>query len=152
MATATDLITIARKERGYKEGVNNDNKYGVWFGENHVSWCAIFICWVFAQAGVGGKLLKSASVTQIETWAIKNKLTVPVNQIQPGDLLCHDFTHSGVSEHIDMATSALNPTTKSVMAIGGNTSSGVGSQSNGDGVYEKARYTSDIRTVIRIKL
>jgi len=152
MSVIDSLISIARKEIGYKEGVNNDNKYGVWFGMNHVSWCAIFICWVFAQGGAGSKLLKSASVLEIEAWAIKNKLTVPVSQIQVGDLLCHDFTNSGHSEHIDMATSAVDFKTHTLTTIGGNTSSGIGSQSNGDGVYEKHRPIASIRTVIRPKL
>ena len=152
MTPVDNLIVIARKEIGYKEGVNNDNKYGVWFGMNHVSWCAIFMCWVFAQAGEAAKLLKSAGVIEIEAWAIKNKLTVPVSQIQPGDLLCHDFTNSGHSEHIDMATSVVDPKTHTLTTIGGNTSSGVGSQSNGDGVYEKYRPITSIRTVIRPKL
>ena len=151
MGNTNLLIEIARKEINYKEGANNDNKYGVAFGMNHASWCAIFIWWCFTQAGLGAKILKTAGVIQLQNWAIKNKLTVPIASIQAGDLLLHDFTNSGQVEHIDMATSAVAHGI--VITIGGNTSPAhIGSQSNGDGVYEKPRPISSIKTVIRINL
>ena len=37
------VIRRAEAELGYKEGRNNSNKYGKWFGMNNVSWCCIFV-------------------------------------------------------------------------------------------------------------
>ena len=146
------VVKTARSQIGYIEGVNNDNKFGVWFKMNHVSWCAIFVSWVFVNAGVPDRILKSASCMEIEAWALKNKLIVPIASIQAGDVLLHDFARSGKSEHVDIATGVFNPKTQSVMTCGGNTSSGaIGSQANGDGVYEKPRFASTIRYAIRPK-
>ena len=121
--TVLDLIAIARKEIGYKEGANNDTKYGKAFGMNNVSWCCIFVWWCFQQAGLQ-------------------------------DLILYDFNHSGHADHIEIASSTVN-SLHNFHAIGGNTSdpnNPTGSQANGDGVYEKVRPTSLVKTVIRIPL
>ena len=44
------VIRRAEAELGYKEGKNNNNKYGKWFGMNNVSWCCIFVVYCFAHA------------------------------------------------------------------------------------------------------
>ena len=44
------VIRRAEAELGYKEGRNNNNKYGKWFGMNNVSWCCIFVVYCFAHA------------------------------------------------------------------------------------------------------
>lgn len=44
------VIRRAESELGYKEGRNNSNKYGKWFGMNNVSWCCIFVVYCFAHA------------------------------------------------------------------------------------------------------
>ncbi len=44
------VIRMAEAELGYKEGRNNSNKYGKWFGMNNVSWCCIFVVYCFAHA------------------------------------------------------------------------------------------------------
>lgn len=44
------VIRRAEAELGYKEGRNNNNKYGRWFGMNNVSWCCIFVVYCFAHA------------------------------------------------------------------------------------------------------
>lgn len=51
--TAEMIINTASAEVGYREGKNNENKYGKWYGQNHVSWCCIFVCWVFAHVKSG---------------------------------------------------------------------------------------------------
>ena len=148
--SAQFVIDVAIKEVGYKEGANNATKYGVAFGMDHVSWCCIFVWWCFKQAGLDSKILKTAGVETLEAWGIKNKLTVPIANIQAGDLVLYDFTHSGVAEHIEIATSAVDPKAHTFHSIGGNTSNPANaSQSNGDGVYVKIRPTNLVKTVIR---
>lgn len=41
------LIATAKAQIGYKEGRNNNNKYGKEFGQNNQPWCAIFVWWCF---------------------------------------------------------------------------------------------------------
>ena len=149
----TDLIAIAKKEVGYKEGANNDTKYGAWYHLNYQPWCMMFIQWVFAQAGLGSLIMKTAGCQAFETWAIKSKLTVPVNQIQAGDILLFDFTKAGKAEHVELATGSMDAHTHLIPTIGGNTAPNhVGSnQANGDGVYSKVRTITVIRTVVRPK-
>jgi hypothetical protein len=146
---AQAVIDIAKKEIGYKEGTNNATKYGQAFGLDHVAWCCISVWWCFWKAGLQTKIIKTAGVEVLENWGVKNKLTVPVANIQPGDLILCDFTHSGRAEHIEIATSTVDAN-RMVRTIGGNTSNpATGSQANGDGVYAKIRPTSCIKTVVR---
>jgi hypothetical protein len=150
----TTPLDFAKKEVGYKEGTNNDNKYGVWFGLNHQPWCMIFVVWCFHQAKLDSKILKTAGVQALEAWAIKNKYTVPVSNIQANDLLLFDWEHAGHAEHIEIAAGGIDPKTHLIPTVGGNTGPdhvGV-NQSNGDGVYSKVRTTTVIRTAVRIPL
>jgi cell wall-associated NlpC family hydrolase len=148
MSNIDSLIGIAKKEIGYKEGVNNATKYGAAFGMDHVSWCSIFVWWCFKQAGLDAKIIKTAGCETLEAWAVSHKMTVPVASAKPGDLLLYDFTKSGRAEHIEIATSAVDK--GMIHAIGGNTSDPAsGSQSNGDGVYAKTRPIGLIKTVVR---
>jgi cell wall-associated NlpC family hydrolase len=154
MNAVDSLLAIAKKEIGYKEGQFNDTKYGVWFGWNRVAWCAIFVNWVFAQAGAGNKILKTAGCIELEAWGIKNKLTVPVATVQAGDIVLFDFTKSGKAQHVGIATGTIDAHTHLLPTIEGNTGPdhvGV-NQANGDGVYAKIRNPVCVRTVIRIKL
>lgn len=42
---------IAVGETGYREGPNNSNKFGAWYGLNNAPWCAIFVSYCEAHAG-----------------------------------------------------------------------------------------------------
>lgn len=144
------IVEVAKKEIGYKEGKNNDNKYGKAFGLNNQPWCAEFVWWVAKQAGEDSKILKTASCEQLEAWAKKNDLIVPVSLVQAGDILLFDFSKKGKSEHTGYAL-GYNKNTHLIDTVEGNTSSGKGSQVNGDGVYERERSITAVRYVIRPK-
>jgi hypothetical protein len=47
----TRILQIAGSQVGYREGRNNDNIYGTWYGLNNVAWCAQFVSWCANQAG-----------------------------------------------------------------------------------------------------
>ena len=149
--SAAKIIEIAKKEVGYKEGKNNDTKYGVWFKMNHVPWCMEFVQWVANQAGEGSKIFKTAGCEAFEAWARKHDLIVPVSLVQAGDILLYDFTKKGVSEHTGYAL-GYNKNTHLIDAVEGNTAGdNMGSQANGDGVYLKHRAPSTVRVVVRPK-
>ena len=154
-ASADKIVAIAQKEIGYKEGVNNDSKYGAWYGLNHESWCAMFVSWCFNQAGLSNLIAASpkgyANCAVFEAWANKNNLRVPISQIQKGDILLFDFYKTGVSEHTGIATDATDIHTHLVPTVEGNTAPDGGNQTNGDGVYVKHRALTTIRAVVRPK-
>ena len=146
----SEVLAYAKKNVGYVEGKNNSNIFAFTAGHpNHQPWCATFIVACF-KVGQEGKAIKnSASCIEIEQWANAHKRAIPVAEAQAGDLLLFDFSRSGKSEHIGLATSSYNSKTKTIRTIEGNTSSGRGSQTNGDGVYNKVRGNSAIRMAIR---
>lgn len=150
--SVTKIIEIAKKEVGYKEGKNNDTKYGKWYGLNNQPWCMIFIQWVVNQAGEGKKIVKTAGCEYFEAWAKRNDLIVPINLVQAGDILLHDFHKAGKSVHVSLALSGINPNTHLIDTVEGNTAGdNTGSQANGDGVYFKHRATTTVRYVVRPK-
>ena len=149
--TAAKIVEIAKKEVGYKEGTNNDTKYGKWFGMNHVPWCMEFVMWVIDQAGEGKKVTKTAGCEFFEAWAKRNDLIVATNLVQEGDILLFDFKKEGKSVHTGIAL-GYNKNTHLIDTVEGNTAGdNIGSQANGDGVYFKHRAPSTVRYVVRPK-
>ena len=55
------LLAIADKEVGYKEGAHGYSKYGEYWGDGYAQWCAEFLCWCVDQVDRqhGTTLLKS---------------------------------------------------------------------------------------------
>ena len=54
MATAQDVLQVAIGELGTVESPANSNKtkYGAWYGMDGQPWCAMFVSWCFANAGM----------------------------------------------------------------------------------------------------
>lgn len=149
--SAKKIIEIAKKEVGYKEGKNNDTKYGKWYGLNNQPWCMMFIMWVADQAGEGKKIVKTAGCEFFEAWAKRNDLIVAKNLVQEGDIVLFDFNKEGKSVHVGLAL-GYNKNTHLIDTVEGNTAgNNTGSQANGDGVYLKHRALSTVRFVVRPK-
>lgn len=152
MATANDVVAQAQSQVGYKEGRNNDNKYGREYGMNNVPYCCIGMWWCFKHAGAsnlfydGGKV---ASCTALWNWAHKKGLAVSKNNLRKGDVVMFDWDRSGDCDHVGIVEAA-GPS--QVTTIEFNTSAGnSGSQSNGDGVYRRYRSYSQIAKAYRPK-
>ncbi len=136
MATANELLAVARKELGNTENPAGSNltKYGKWYGWNGVAWCVIFVMWVFAQVGV--KLpLRTASCGELMR-AAKAAGCWVVRDFQPGDVVIYDFPGGAATDHCGIVEMELPD--YGVQAIEGNTSKS-GSQSNGGMVCRKSR-------------
>jgi len=69
---AKDIVDVAIGEIGYREGANNDTKYGKWIGQNHAPWCHEFVSWCAYKAGESAAVPKTASTTTGMEW-FKNK-------------------------------------------------------------------------------
>lgn len=147
------VLEVAKAEVGYQEGLNNDTKYGKWYGLNNNPWCAMFVSWVFNQAGEGAKIAASskkgfASCDAGLKWFAKKSKLVPVGNAEAGDIAFFQFDTDKEPDHVGIVVK--NDGKKYLWCYEGNTSSGKrGSQSNGDGVYLRKRPYSMIMGVAR---
>ena len=57
-----DIVSVARTQVGYREGENNDTKYGTWYGLPNQPWCAMFVSWCARQAGVPTDILRNCAI------------------------------------------------------------------------------------------
>lgn len=148
------VLEIAKAEIGTKELPVNDTKYGKWFGLNNQPWCAIFVSWVFNQAGLGDSVKAQtkkgfASCSSGLKWFAKNNKLVPVGEAQEGDIAFFQFDADAEPDHVGIIEKN-NKLMKQLVCIEGNTSSGnKGSQSNGDGVYRRTRSYAIVMAVAR---
>jgi hypothetical protein len=135
MPTAAQVVAVARTQIGYKEGPNNDTKYGRWYGLNFNPWCAMFISWLAWKAGATKIIPKHAYTPSGAQW-FKDRgqwYTRP----RVGDIVYFDFPNDGVNRisHVGIVEAVLND--GSIMTIEGNTNS-AGSR-EGNGVWRKIR-------------
>lgn len=135
-----EVVTIANSEIGYKEKPNNNTKYGEWYGLNGAAWCVMFVQWCYHTAGFDLPF-KTASCSNLLS---KYKTYIPehiVETPEPGDIVIYNFGHCGIVKKISG---------NQLITIEGNTSPGsLGSQNNGEGVYEKVRRFSQVTAFIR---
>ena len=132
MATASDLLKIARAEVGYDRYSDPERgtKYGRWYesevdgaggydyGANGVAYCAMFVSWALAKAGV-----KCAGFPGAYCPSIHHKQTLAAAQLKAGDVVLFDWEDDGTDDHVGLVVS--NDTkAKTVKTIEGNTSGG----------------------------
>lgn len=148
------IVEIATEEIGTQEKPVNKTKYGKWYGLDGNPWCAMFVSWVYAQAGLSKKIAAQtskgfASCQAGLVWFAKKGKLVPVGQAQAGDIAFFQFDEDRDADHVGIVV-ANRPRRKQIVCIEGNTASGkTGSQSNGDGVYKRVRSYSQVMGVAR---
>lgn len=146
------VVNIANSQLGYQEGVNNDTMYGKWYGMNNQPWCAMFVSWVFSEAGLASSVAAStkkgfASCDAGLKWFTKKNKLVPIGQAQAGDIVFFQFDDDAQPDHVGIV---VKNNGKYLWCIEGNTAADTkGSQSNGDGVYRKKRAYSLVMAVAR---
>lgn len=140
-------LEIAQSQIGYKEGKNNDNKYGKYFGFNNVAWCAQFVSYCLKKAGIE---YAYASCERFYQQLKTQKKLVKIEDSIPGDIVFFQFDKDDMADHIGIIESN-NKEAKTLTTIEGNTSSGnAGSQHNGDGVYRRIRTYTLVKGVGRV--
>jgi len=146
------VVNIANSQIDYQEGVNNDTMYGKWYGMNNQPWCAMFVSWVFSEAGLASSVAAStrkgfASCDAGLKWFAKKNKLVPIGQAQAGDIVFFQFDDDAQPDHVGIV---VKNNGKYLWCIEGNTAADTkGSQSNGDGVYRKKRAYSLVMAVAR---
>lgn len=153
---AASVLSVARGEIGYSRW--NDplagTKYGRWFaqktgesyyGQSGVPYCAMFVSWVFAQAGATCAGLPGAYCPTMLSAASSS--VVAIRSAQPGDIVYFDWGGDSVPDHVGIVEKNNG---SYITTIEGNTSSGTsGSQGNGGVVARRTRSWSVVRAVVR---
>lgn len=149
MATADQILNIARQEIGYREYPKNSNrtKYGTWYGLNGYAWCVIFVQWVFAQAEASSLLPKRTASCSDLMGAAKSKGLWVTKNFRPGDVLIYDFPGNKVkTDHCGILESISG---NQIKAIEGNTA--IGNDANGGAVLRRTRKVSQVYGAVRPK-
>ena len=157
------VIEIARGELGVTENPAGSNRVKYWtdFGPAFQGqpWCCAFLWWCFDEAGESAAFFggaKTASCGTLLRWYREQGLTVPVSEVQPGDIVILNFSGTKETQHCGLVVDysiRVDPKTgapKFVVTIEGNTTPGLeGSQDNGGSVALKNRYFWNIVAVCR---
>lgn len=160
MSAANNVLYCARQWIGYSRWDDPEpgTVFGRWyaelvgdsyFGESGVPYCAMFISYCLDWAGVTAAGIPGAYVPWILSANSDAGRLVANEDAQPGDLVMFDWQGDGVADHIGIVEEN-HPDEGWMQTIEGNTSpSSGGSQSNGGGVYRRARNYGSIIGVAR---
>ncbi len=150
----TDIVNIAKSQVGYQEGSNssklsgtvrgngNCTEYGRWYGLQDM-WCAMFVSWCSAVAGVDTNIIPKHCFTPSGLSFFKNsgraysRSSVAAGKYtpQPGDIVYFKSSrNSNTTNHIGIVTKYSGTT---LYTIEGNTSSATIS-TNGGAVASKS--------------
>lgn len=121
-----DIIGFAKTQVGYAESGTNNTYFGKWFGLNYNPWCAMFVSWCAAKAGVPkSKLPRLASADR--SWAksqgVYHKSKYRGGNYTPkkGDLIYFSWSGRDWADHIGMVSGTKTVSgTKYVCTIEGN--------------------------------
>lgn len=152
------VIDVARAYLGYTEDPPGSNRtiFGSEYGLDGQPWCVMFLWYCFTHAGermafFGGG--KTASCSILLRWYKEQGLTVPVREVQPGDIVILNFHGKSEPEHCGLVTETHWHQDASLDWIenieGNTTASAYGSQDNGGCVALKRRYQHQIVAVCR---
>lgn len=160
MSAAKNVLYCARQWIGYSRWDDPEpgTVFGRWyaklvddpyFGESGIPYCAMFVSYCLNWAGFEAAGLPGAYVPWILSANSDAGRLVANEDAQPGDLVMFDWQGDGAADHIGIVEEN-HPDEGWMQTIEGNTSSGSGgSQSNGGGVYRRARNYSSIIGVAR---
>lgn len=152
------VIETARADLGYTESPPGSNRTKYWDAYDPKMqgqpWCVAFLWWCFAQAGermafFGGG--RTASCSVLLRWYREQGLTVPVSEVQEGDIVLLNVNGKGTPDHCGLVTEVLGNGWY-IQTIEGNTTNtdkDTSNDSNGGCVAAKTRYPAQIVAVCR---
>lgn len=134
MATAKDVIAVARKELGYRESATNHQKFspavsGLEWSQNQ-PWCHTFISWVFQKADARDLAPVTASCLVGVDWFKRQRQWSQTPKV--GSVVYYGVNGG---THVELVTEVSSTR---IRTIGGNTSGSLGNgYFNGDAVAQK---------------
>lgn len=135
--TGEDVLSVASREIGYREGKGKHNKFGEWYGLNGVAWCMEFVQWCYHQAGVDLPL-KTPSCGGLLNWYKRNQPECVTREPVRGCIVIFDFP--GTAYNTDHTGLFVSKTATHITTIDGNTSNA--SEGNGGWVQQRTRKLS----------
>ncbi|MFK0015815.1 CHAP domain-containing protein [Streptomyces sp. NPDC091027] len=158
-STAAAMLAEAEKwaDAHYKEGARNHTIFGEWYADKvddpgfaYAAWCDEFISYCGEKSGNGDVIgLYAYCPSHVNFFKSRKRWHGANADFKAGDIVFFDWDNDGIADHVELVRADSNAGAV-VLTIGGNTASGTaGSQSNGDGVYRRTRYRSDILGVGR---
>jgi hypothetical protein len=153
VTTAADIIRVARTQVGTHESPagSNEVKYATWYGLPRNPWCAMFVSWVFDQAGHPLEIQSKKGYCYCPSavdYFKRHGMFHTTGPFQPGDIIFFDWEGAGIADHTGIVVHDDGVTIKT---IEGNTS--VTSQQNGGAVMERDRsHGSTVLGVGRVAL
>lgn len=138
-------------EKEHPAGSNRVPWASEWYGITG-PWCAMAATRVYVDAGskafVRGKRYAYVPFIVADARAGRNNLTV-TNHPEPGDLVCYDWEHNGVADHVGLFESWIAGAEGiEFHAIEGNTA--VGNDSNGGEVMRRNRRRSLVQAFVHV--
>lgn len=140
MATAEKILEIARSQIGTRESpANSDNvKYNTAYYGREVSgkypWCAVFVWWVFREAGAPELYYGGGETAYCPTLMSFHKKQA-VTDYRPGDIVFFNFSGRSSAGHVGICESWDGTY---ITTIDGNT--GSASEDNGGAVLRRRRH------------
>ena len=141
MPTANDILEIARSQIGTKESpAKSDNvKYNTAYYGREVSdgkhpWCAVFVWWVFREAGASDLYYGGDKTAYCPTLMSFHKKQA-VTDYRPGDIVFFNFSGKSAAGHVGICESWDGTY---ITTIDGNT--GSASEDNGGAVLRRRRH------------
>ena len=141
MPTANDILEIARSQIGTKESpAKSDNvKYNTAYYGREVSdgkppWCAVFVWWVFREAGAPELYYGGGETAYCPTLMSFHKKQA-VTDYRPGDIVFFNFSGRSSAGHVGICESWDGTY---ITTIDGNT--GSASEDNGGAVLRRRRH------------
>lgn len=101
MGQRQQILTVAAAQLGYREGENNDTKYGAWYGMNHQPWCMMFVSWCAAQAGIDEETVPREAYcpSAVEWFRSRGLWAQRGANPQAGDIVFFDENGNGTADH-----------------------------------------------------
>lgn len=153
MPTAEKILELARAEIGEREypPASNNVKYNsAYYGRDvsgsQYSWCAVFVWWVFRQAGASNLFYGGNKTAYVPALMQYHKASIVTEGYKPGDIVFFDFDGNHIANHVGIVESYDGAY---LTSIDGNT--GVGSEANGGAVMRRTRYKSYVMGAYRPK-
>ncbi|MBQ6392345.1 MAG: CHAP domain-containing protein, partial [Eubacterium sp.] len=112
MGGGMELVEVAIKEIGYKEGADGSTKYGTWAGIGNASWCHAFVSWCANECGFieEGIIPRTASCEEGRQWFITRNEYQERGSYEPapGDIVYFRHGDETVSHHVGIVEYAEN--------------------------------------------
>lgn len=156
-----NILEVARGELGYSRWLDSQEgtKYGRWYAEqvkkpyyasSGVPFCAMFVSWCAAQAGISMPGGVFAYCPTGEANLRNAGLEVSFEEAREGDIVFFDWHSDGVADHVGIVESRGEGY---LVTIEGNTSEASGgSQTNGGCVARKRRARRIVKSIMELKV